>query len=518
MQIMPLKLSPSGYRFIHGKLFFFATLFVCFILSISFYNSPPPDGEKLAKSYCSSCHLFPEPNLLDKKTWKDKVLPNMGWRLGIRQKGVNPFSDMEEQEAKLVKELNVFPEFPMISKENWNLILAYYEANAPLLPLQNKTSPVINNSLTLFSPKALYIGDKKSPKTSLVKYDSILSRLYIADVNNELYVIDEKFELMHTWVVPSPAVDLELSSSGQHKLLCIGSMAPSEKRAGSLLLLDSNEGPVEVLMQGLRRPVQITKADFNNDGQDDEAIAEFGNYTGKLSWYSHGKQDQEQRLRLRPGNRMTEWVDINEDGLKDLVLLSAQALEGISVYLNKSQGRFEEKQLLQFPAVHGSSSFQIVDFNKDGHLDLLMTNGDNWDLSPITKSYHGVRIFLNDGKMNFKESFFFPYPGASKAVAADFDLDGDLDIAAISFYEDLPHPEQGFVLLENKGALQFEAKSLQAAANGKWLTMEVADIDKDGDTDVVLGSYFQNVVEMSKLLVKGVEKFPQVLVLRNTTK
>ena len=442
----------------------------------------------------------------------------MGWRLGIRQNGVNPFTDMEEQEARLVKDLNVFPEFPLISREKWNLIVAYYEKNAPALPLQNNNQSVIHNTLSLFSPKALYIGDKKSPKTSLVKYDPYLSRLYVGDVNNELYAIDAHFALQHTWTLPSPAVDLELSPTGQHKLLCIGSMAPSERRSGSLLLLDSTEGPIEVLMEGLRRPVQITKADLNNDGIDDEAIAEFGNYTGKLSWYSKGTPKLEQRLRLRPGNRMTEWVDLNEDGQKDLVLLSAQALEGITVYISKGKGLFEEKQLLQFAAVYGSSSFQTADFNKDGHPDLLLTNGDNWDLSPITKFYHGVRIFMNDGKMNFKESYFFSYPGASKAVAADFDLDGDLDIAAISFYEDLPQPERGFVLLENKGGLLFEAKSLQAAANGKWLTMEVADIDKDGDPDVVLGSYFQNLMEMSKLLVKGVEKFPQVLVLSNTAK
>ena len=41
-------------------------------------------GEALAKQYCGSCHLYTAPDLLDKKTWKESVLPNMGWRLGIR--------------------------------------------------------------------------------------------------------------------------------------------------------------------------------------------------------------------------------------------------------------------------------------------------------------------------------------------------------------------------------------------------------------------------------------------------
>ncbi|HRP33809.1 MAG TPA: hypothetical protein PKV73_18055, partial [Agriterribacter sp.] len=54
----------------------------------SFQNCAPcdsiPDNKARALLYCSSCHLFPEPSLLDKKTWVNNVLPNMGWRLGIR--------------------------------------------------------------------------------------------------------------------------------------------------------------------------------------------------------------------------------------------------------------------------------------------------------------------------------------------------------------------------------------------------------------------------------------------------
>ena len=200
------------------------------------------------------------------------------------------------------------------------------------------------------------------------------------------------------------------------------------------------------------------------------------------------------------------------------MVLMAQVHEEVSIFYNQGNGNFKEKTVLKFPPVYGVSYFELVDFNKDGFQDILLTNGDNWDYSAVQKNYHGIRIYLNDGNDNFKEAWFYPLNGTSKAMARDFDNDGDLDIAAISFYDDLEHPEQGFVYFSNQGNLNFEAFSTPEAASGKWLTMEAGDFDHDGDIDIVLGSYFQNVGELTKLVFKGVTSFPQLLVLTNWKK
>ncbi|HAK78013.1 MAG TPA: hypothetical protein DCM71_14160, partial [Runella sp.] len=76
-------------------------------------------------------------------------------------------------------------------------------------------------------------------------------------------------------------------------------------------------------------------------------------------------------------------------------------------------------------------------------------------------------------------------------------------------------PEQGFLYFSNKGNFLFDVSSTPAAAAGKWLTLEAADIDRDGDTDLVLGSYFHNVGELTKLMFKGILSIPQLLVLKN---
>jgi hypothetical protein len=41
------------------------------------------EGEKLARAHCAACHAFPEPQVLDKETWRSGVLPQMAPRLGV---------------------------------------------------------------------------------------------------------------------------------------------------------------------------------------------------------------------------------------------------------------------------------------------------------------------------------------------------------------------------------------------------------------------------------------------------
>ena len=189
-----------------------------------------------------------------------------------------------------------------------------------------------------------------------------------------------------------------------------------------------------------------------------------------------------------PGTRRTIVTDLNRDGLPDILALITQGDEQIALFTNRGNLRFSYQVLLKFPSVYGSSYLDLCDFNRDGYPDILYTNGDNADYSYTLKPYHGVRVFTNDGRNAFKESHFFPMHGASMAKARDYDDDGDLDVAAISFFPDFEkHPDRGFIYLENRaGKLVPHVVSL--AASGRWITMESADIDSDGDEDILLGA------------------------------
>lgn len=483
---------------------------------------PPFEGPKyemsgkiLAERYCQMCHMFPEPGLLDKNTWENSVLPNMGMRLGIRVNGLDPFEDLDPTDELIVRNLDIYPENPMILDEDWNKIVKYYTQNAPSkLEALQKTVRIEKKTMP-FKSQFITIGDNKLPKVSLLSYNEATSELYIGD-NNDLYALRNTGEISRNWKLNSPASHIEFEQKADPLLLTIGKFRPSDQELGQLSNLRTGEDlsytPIHI--PNLKRPVYFETADLNGDGKKDVVVCNFGNYTGKLSWFDGFDPSKEHVLSALPGARMVWVKDLNGDQKPDIVALMAQAYEQISIYYNKGNGEFEEKRVMEFSPVHGVSYFEIADFNQDGFEDILLTNGDNWDYSNVDKPYQGIRIYLNDGKNNFKEAFFYPMYGCSKAMARDFDNDGHLDIVAVSFYSDLEDPKESFVFLSNKGNMEFTASFHPDAKYGKWLTMEVADFNGDNRLDVMLGNFIYNFSEMTKVVATtGLSSFPQVLLL-----
>jgi hypothetical protein len=268
--------------------------------------------------------------------------------------------------------------------------------------------------------------------------------------------------------------------------------------------------------RGLMRPVSLAATDLNGDGAIDWVVCEFGFIKGELAWLENkgGGRYEKHVLRSTPGAIRVVVQDYNHDGLPDLWVLFAQGDEAIFLYTNKGHGQFAEQRILTFPPCYGSTYFELDDFNRDGHPDILYTCGDNGDFSTVLKPYHGVYIFQNDGHEHFSRRYFFPMNGCYRAMARDFDGDGDLDIACIAYFADFRgQPDEGFVYLENRGDGQFMPHTVAAARCGRWIMMDVADIDGDGKPDILLAncSVGPGFVKSATDWKKG----PPFIVLRN---
>jgi len=87
-------------------------------------------GRSHCKKTCGSCHKFPDPSLLDKKTWETGVLPEMSYRLGLGNR-FELMTRISEEQYQSAMQLNIYPETPSISQEDWQAIVNYYTRNAP---------------------------------------------------------------------------------------------------------------------------------------------------------------------------------------------------------------------------------------------------------------------------------------------------------------------------------------------------------------------------------------------------
>ncbi|GEO05059.1 hypothetical protein AAE02nite_27230 [Adhaeribacter aerolatus] len=451
----------------------------------------------MAEQRCQSCHAFPEPDLLDKESWERYVLPTMGYRLGLyhrdsgKAEGIRSEFIESGRAGELVLQANVFPAAPTISATDFQKITDYYLSTAPASPLAPATKPLISPVLPLFQP---YFPDLpfRPASTTLVKIDPATQQLYVGSAQqNNLMVLDSQGKLKSTLALNQVPSDFLVQPAGSY-VLNIGSFFPSDSPAGTLTFYPTDQQEPQTILKGLQRPVQAQFADLNEDNNPDILVCEFGNQTGSLSWYETPKNQPAKKhiLKNAPGAARAYVQDLNDDRQPDIIALMAQGNEGIFIFYNEGQGRFREEQVLRFAPSMGSSYFELIDFNQDGYSDILYTAGDNADFAPIQKRYHGIRLYLNNGRNSFTEAFFFPQNGAYKATAADFDKDGDLDIASIAFFARFKeNPAESFIYLENKGNYSFTASTFRGSNRGRWLTLDKGDIDADGDIDLILGSF-----------------------------
>lgn len=187
-------------------------------------------------------------------------------------------------------------------------------------------------------------------------------------------------------------------------------------------------------------------------------------------------------------------VDIDSDGDEDLFSASFKDKK-IAWYENDGAGNFSQQKIIS-NSTAGVVEIFLEDIDGDGHTDILYpsTNFRN-------QEYYQTQIIWhkNDGNGNFS------MPKISSAMSittrriqvADVDQDGDVDILYAS-------TEDEIVWLKNNGEGDFSDKTIvyENARNPK--SIAIADIDQDGDKDIIT-FYKEQIVWYSN---NGDNEFP----------
>ena len=512
-------------------------------------QEPRFTGKELVDIHCVRCHMAPVPDDLSRELWP-KVLVAMGLYLGVEGEVLPDIMSVEPKEAyapysvqKIVTDaqgnehdINAFKAFvvsePLVSEADWLLIRDYFVENAPLMAdmvLPAPEHPVLEGFIP--TVPALDLDPNGLVITTLV--DEERQRLYVGSASGRMVggrgdEVDRllAFDLRTGRQVgeaelPTEPIDLELTESGVR--LSVHGEFPvqpgnPEGYISDWTGFDTRESRSRMVVNGLHRITQHQTHDLNGDGLEDIVATMFGDGNldvggGRFSifWqtpdFAEVWEDAPAEIPLGPldgGLRETVLMeragvmsagiaDFTGDGRPDIALLTAQGAQEVILFVNLGNELFAQRVVSEYSPAFGGNSLYAEDMDGDGQTDIVLINGDfstGGTEGGITqpKAYHGLRILRNNGDLTFTESYFYPMHGALKSAIADYDGDGDRDIALIAQYPrwDWEEPHT-FVYLQNQGEFAFEPALLPRDYWGLWISVEAADVNADAKPDIVLG-------------------------------
>ncbi len=244
----------------------------------------------------------------------------------------------------------------------------------------------------------------------------------------------------------------------------------------------------------------VAIADVNGDGNEDLFVGGAKGQAGAIYFHNgNGDVVASKQLDLIDEaayeDTCAEFADVDGDGDNDLIVGSGgnekedQRYYSARLFLNDGEGKFDRTSY-DLPTTNDNISvIASNDFDGDGDIDLFVGSRSVPGIYGIDPKH---LLLVNDGNGVFSdgtERYAYDLRKAGMVTDAkwvDIDQDGNSDLITVS---DWGSP----IVFKNSGRGLKKAESSLDSLTGWWLAIETADLDQDGDQDIILGNNGSNI-------------------------
>lgn len=172
--------------------------------------------------------------------------------------------------------------------------------------------------------------------------------------------------------------------------------------------------------------------------------------------------------------------DFNGDGNTDVAVVNRDS-DNVTILLGDGHGGFDS--VVNFPAGELPLNIAVGDYDDDGRLDLAIS----------TYTSQEILILKGDGTGSFATSNSYPLGGnATRIIAGDFNHDQNLDLA-VGVINIFPNNHMAVFLGNGDGTFTESADIFVPDPQG----LAAADYDGDGNLDLACTSYFVPNIEVA---------------------